>query len=230
MAIEGKTVLVTGASRGLGRAIAAAFLRAGARVLALGRDSAAMAETRMLLEEISGPFVMVQLDLRDERAVTSYITDLDGLDIVVNNAGIARHGPLVTTSTQELRDILEVNLIAAFIVMREAVRKMLLLGAGGHIINIASDAAYRGIGHMAPYVASKHALLGMSRSANLELRKHGIRVSTLCPGPIITDILGPGTANPNALPPEHVAEMVVHIASLPPEVEVQEVLMQPMRL
>jgi NAD(P)-dependent dehydrogenase (short-subunit alcohol dehydrogenase family) len=222
----GRTALVTGASRGLGRAVAEAFLRAGARVLATGRDPAAMAQARAALEAIGGPFEMVALDVRDERAVAAWIGGLERLDILVNNAGIARHRPLLETPTDELREILEVNVIGAFIVLREAARKMVAQG-GGHIINIASDAAIRGIGGMAPYVASKHALLGLGRSASLEMRERGVRVTTFCPGPISTDILGPGSAHPAAMPPQALAEHIVHLASLPPSIEVQEVLLQP---
>ena len=99
---------------------------------------------------------------------------------------------LIETPTQEIRDILEVNVIGAFVVMRESARKMLHTD-GGQIINIASDAAIRGIARMGPYVASKHALLGLSRSMSLELRQQGVRMTTFCPGPISTDILGSGT-------------------------------------
>ncbi|MBI4551355.1 MAG: SDR family oxidoreductase [Candidatus Latescibacteria bacterium] len=226
MSVNGKTVLVTGASRGLGRAVAEAFLRAGARVLALGRDPDAMAATRAALDGIGGAFEMVPMDVRDEEKVTACIADLDRLDVLVNNAGIAAVRPFIETPTQELRDILDVNVIAAFVVMREAVKKMLATG-GGHVINIASDAAIRGIGRMAPYVASKHALLGIGRSVSLELRQHGIRVTTFCPGPITTDIMGTGTANPDALPPDELAKMIVHLAGLPPEIDTQELLIQP---
>lgn len=226
MALGGKTVLVTGASRGFGRAMAEAFLRKGAKVLALGRDPAAMAETRAALEAIGGAFEMVALDVRDEAAVTDCIAGLERLDILINNAGIARHRPLLETPTQELRDILEVNVVGAFLVLREAARKMVAQG-GGHILNIASDAAVRGIPNMAPYVASKHALLGLGRSVSLELRQQGVRVTTFCPGPIATDILGPSTANPAAMPPDRLAELVVHLAETPPEMEAQEVLVQP---
>ncbi len=98
---------------------------------------------------------------------------------------------------------------------------------GGHIINIASDAAVRGIAQMGPYAASKHALLGLGRSAGLELRARGVRVTTFCPGPIATDILGPGTASPHALSPEALAAMIVHLAGLPPEIDPRELLVQP---
>jgi NAD(P)-dependent dehydrogenase (short-subunit alcohol dehydrogenase family) len=226
MSLEGKTIVVTGASRGFGQAIARACLQAGARVLALGRDPAALEETRAALAAIGGEFEIGTLDVRDEGAVCACFAGLNRLDVLVNNAGIARIRPLLETPTSELEEILAVNVVGAFVVMREAARKMVAAG-GGHIINIASDAALRGIARMAPYVASKHALLGLGRSAGLELRAHGVRVTTFCPGPIATDILGPGTASPHALPPDALAGMIVHLAALPPEIDAQELLVQP---
>ena len=226
MTLKDKTVLVTGASRGFGRAIAEAMLRLGAHVLALGRDPVAMDETRASLATIGGEFEMVTMDVCDESAVTNYITALLCLDVVVNNAGIARVQSLIETPTQEIRDILEVNVIGAFVVMRESARKMLQTN-GGQIINIASDAAIRGIARMGPYVASKHALRGLSRSMSLELRQQGVRVTTFCPGPISTDILGSGTGDSNAMSPEDLAKTITHLVEVPPEIEIQELLVQP---
>jgi NAD(P)-dependent dehydrogenase (short-subunit alcohol dehydrogenase family) len=102
-------------------------------------------------------------------------------------------------------------------------------GGGGDVINIASDAALRGIGQMAPYVASKHALLGMSRSVRLEMRQHGIRVVTVCPGPINTEILG-APVGEKAIDPGELAQMLIHIASVGPSMHVQELLIQPIQM
>jgi len=228
MSVPGKTALVTGANRGLGLSIAKAFLRGGARCIAVIRNPANAEGTTRALALVSDDFEVAVADVTDEDAVSRTIRDAERLDIVVNNAGIARSRPLLDTTTDELREILDVNVTGAFVVMREAARRMVDEGGGGHIINIASDAAIRGIPGMAPYVASKHALLGMGRSVSLELRERGVRVTTLCPGPIATDILGPGTANPDALSPDALADTVVHIAGLPATVDIQELLIQPL--
>jgi len=225
-ALQGKSVLVTGASRGLGRAIAAEFLRAAADLVGTGRDAMAMMEAEKYFETIGGNVRMVHLDVRDEPTVVELFAGLQRLDVLVNNAGIARSCPFTETSTQEMRDVIETNLIGAFVVMREAVKKMLEHG-GGYVINIGSDASVRGIGGMGPYVASKHGLLGMTRSLRQEMREQGIRAATFCPGAIDTEIMGPGTSNPHALPPEDIARTIVHMASLPASVEIQEMLVQP---
>jgi NAD(P)-dependent dehydrogenase (short-subunit alcohol dehydrogenase family) len=199
----------------------------GAKIIGTGRDAYAMAETDALLNDLGGDYKLVALDVRDEDAVARLFESLNRVDVCVNNAGIARIQPLLDTPTSELREILDVNVVGAFVVMREAARKMVAQG-GGTIINIASDAAIKGIGRMAPYVASKHALLGMGRSASLELRASGVRVTTSCPGPIATDIFGPGTSNSKAMPSSVLARTLVHIAGLPPEIEIQEMLVEPM--
>jgi NAD(P)-dependent dehydrogenase (short-subunit alcohol dehydrogenase family) len=212
------TVLVTGASRGLGRAIAEEFARQGWTTYGVARSAAEVPGVRM-----------ARLDCTDEAAVTRFIHALPALDVVVNNAGIARYRPLLETPTAELREILEVNVIAPFVVLRESARRMVKSG-GGHVINIASDAALTGIAQMAPYVASKHALLGIGRSASQEFRRQGVRVTTYCPGPIDTEILGHGNSNPNALSPADLSRTIVHLASLPDNVEVQELLVRPRKM
>jgi gluconate 5-dehydrogenase len=177
IALSEKTIVVTGASRGLGRAVAIEFAARGAQVLGLGRDESALQETAHLA---GAGFSAGTLDVRDEAAVTKYFAALPSLDVLINNAGIARIRPLLETPAEELREILEINVVAAFVVLREAARKMAQSG-GGHIINIASDAATRGIEGMAPYVASKHALLGLSRSAHLEWKPLGVRLAHCVP-------------------------------------------------
>jgi NAD(P)-dependent dehydrogenase (short-subunit alcohol dehydrogenase family) len=167
------------------------------------------------------------LDVCDEPSVVDFVSSIDQLDILINNAGIARKRPFLETSTEDLAAILEVNLKAAFVVMRESARKM--LNRGGHIINIVSDSGLIGMKNMAPYSASKHGLMGLSRSARLELREHKIRVTAFCPGSIATDIFGTGP-NPAAMPPQVLASLVVYLAGLPPEIEVQEILLEPMTL
>jgi NAD(P)-dependent dehydrogenase (short-subunit alcohol dehydrogenase family) len=228
MSLSGKTVLITGASRGFGLAIAKAMLRAGATVIGWGRDPAALEAAKAELEAIGGDFTFDTVDVTDEPVVVERMAALPGLDVLVNNAGIARSSPFLETPTQELRDTLEVNLIGAFVVLREGARRMIDLGNGGAVINIASDAAVMGIATMGPYCASKHGLLGLGRSAQLALHEHGVRVSNFCPGPIATNIMHPdGSENPGAMDADDLALSVVHLAAMSPRLEIQELLVRP---
>ena len=224
MPMNNKTVLVTGASRGLGRAVARAFLLTGANVIAMDDDSQALQETRAALQNFSEHFSTVQIDVRDEPAVTEFIASLKQLDVVINNMNAIHGHSLLDTSTQELRDIMEMNVVAAFVVMRETTRFMLAHG-GGHIINIASTAAVQGVANMAPYAASKHALLGLGRSLEKELHEHPIRITTFCPGPISNHEEAEG-GHPS-LNPATLAGTIVHLADLPPEVEIKELVVEP---
>lgn len=226
ISLETKTVVVTGASRGLGRAISIEFAARGARVCGLGRDEAALKETAQLA---GANFRFEVFDVCNEEAVAGFFESLLALDVLVNNAGIARIAPLLETTTAELREILEINVVAAFVVLREGARKMTATG-GGQIINIASDAATRGIAGMAPYVASKHALLGIGRSAHLELAASGIRCTTLCPGPLRTDILGPdflAGKDVALIAPAALAKLIADLAEAPPQLATPEILALP---
>lgn len=228
MSLSGKTVLVTGASRGFGLAAARAMLDAGASVIGWGRDPTALDDARRQLGEVGGDCALEAVDVTDESVVTAQLAALSHLDVLVNNAGIARARPVLETPTQELRDIFDVNVIAAFVVMREAARRMVELGKGGLVINIASDAAIKGIANMAPYCASKHALLGLGRAASLELRDQGVRITTFCPGPIATNIMSPdGSDNPDAMDSAELARTIVHLAEMSSRIEVQELLVAP---
>ncbi|MHB0937733.1 MAG: SDR family oxidoreductase [Armatimonadota bacterium] len=227
MAMKQKTILVTGASRGLGRAVAKAFLRAGADVIAMDDDAQALQETRAALLAHSEHFSIAQIDVRNEEAVTGFIGSLEKLDVVINNMNEVRRNALLNTTTQELRDVLETNVIAAFVIMREATRFMVQHG-GGHIINIAGTAAVQGVADMAPFAASKHALLGLGRSLEKELHAHPIRITTFCPGPIAVSSPDgePPPVGP-ALDPAALAATIVHLADLPPEVEIKELVVEP---
>jgi len=226
MSLKQKTVLVTGASRGLGRAVAKAFLHAGANVIAMDNDARALQETRAALLTHSEHFSTAQIDARDETAVTDFIASLQRLDVVVNNMDLVHRRSLLETSTQEMREMLEANVVAAFVVMREATRCMIDHG-GGHIINVAGLAAMQGVENMAPFAASKHALLGLGRSLEKELRAHPIRITTFCPGPIATSTPdGEDTPVNPGLDPAALAATIVHLAGLPPEVEIKEIVVE----
>ena len=123
MLLKGKRAIITGVSRGLGRAIASAFLAEGAIVHGTGRDPEALAATEVALNAIGGDFILHPLELTDETATSALIDELPSIDILVNNAGIARVTPFLETDVAELRTIFETNLVAPFVLMRQAAKK-----------------------------------------------------------------------------------------------------------
>jgi NAD(P)-dependent dehydrogenase (short-subunit alcohol dehydrogenase family) len=212
-----KTVLVMGASRGLGRSVAEAFVKRGWNTVAVARSAFEIAGARCVL-----------LDITHETAVTELIHSLARLDVVINNAAIAVYRPSVLDGTvDDLRSQWETNVVGPFIVMREASRRMAAAGEG-LIINVGSTFALEGYGPMAPYCATKHALLGLSRSFRQEMRQKGVRVCTYCPGDMNTGILGDLTRNPQRMNTDDLAPTFVHIAELPSYVEIGEIVVNPL--
>jgi 3alpha(or 20beta)-hydroxysteroid dehydrogenase len=168
--------------------------------------------------------------VRDPAAVEGLFERIDAefgrLDMLVNNAGIAYAAPFLETPLSTWREVVATNVEAVFLVTQAAITRMLQAGHG-QIVFIASDAAIRGIPRMAPYCASKHAVLGFARALDAEFAGQGIRITTLLPGPVNTTILRE-QADQFALPqPEDIAATVRHVLGLPDRVQVKEVLLVP---
>jgi meso-butanediol dehydrogenase/(S,S)-butanediol dehydrogenase/diacetyl reductase len=133
------------------------------------------------------------LDVRDEaqveEAVARTVEAFGRLDILVNNAGVGfLMGPLLETTRDHWQTVLDVNLMGAFLCSKHAARQMIRQGQGGRIVNIASQAAKSGHAHMAPYTASKHGMVGLTRSAAMELGPYGITVNAVCPNHVTTGL------------------------------------------
>jgi 3-oxoacyl-[acyl-carrier protein] reductase len=188
-----RAILVTGASRGIGRAIARAFAAAGDRVAIHYRDSAALAAEVLAGLPGSGHAV-VQADLADPEAVRRMVDGacdaLGGLDVLVNNAGVFTPHPVTEVSYEEWqaawRDTLGVNLVGAANVTWCAVRHM--IGGGGRIVNVSSRGAFRGEPRQPAYGASKAGLNAFGQSLARALAPHGIAVATVAPGFVDTDM------------------------------------------
>lgn len=227
---EGKVALVTGASRGIGLAIACDLSYAGWRVVGTARASDALEHLSEILSRGVQPGIAIAADLRDEKSVENLFARIDEqfgqVDALINNAGITRSEPFLETTPEAWRAVLSTNLDAVFLVTQQAVCRM-LQRRSGHVVFIASDAAIRGIARMAPYCASKHAILGFARSLQVELAKSGIRITTIMPGPVNTTILR-SEANRLDLPqPEDIAASVHYALALPARAEVREILVVP---
>ncbi len=191
MSFHEQVALVTGASRGIGRAIALDLARHGATVLAAARKPESVAEWSAGQAEVAARIVPLGLDVTDRAAISKTIDDLveqrGRLDILVNNAGITRDGLVMAMEDDQFDDVVETNLRAPFALIRAACRHM-LRKRYGRIINIASVSGLMGNPGQANYAAAKAGLIGMTKSVAKELGKRGITCNCVAPGFIDTDM------------------------------------------
>jgi len=181
---RGRTVLVTGGSRGLGLLLAREFGRHGARVAICGRDAAALERARVDLERRGVVAIAVPADVADYAQTTRMIDEvrrrLGGLDVLVNNAGVIQVGPLATMTLADFEEALAVNFRGAVHATLAALPE--LRRRRGRIVNIASIGGKIAVPHLVPYSASKFALAGFSAGLHAELARDGVVVTTVCPG------------------------------------------------
>jgi len=186
---EGKTAIVTGASSGIGRAIAETLGREGAHVFLAGRTRAAMDESKKKIEEAGGRASVVIADLRDvsqvRGLVDTAVADTGRLDIMVNNAGLSHPAPILDGDPEEWRSMLETNILALLVGCQSAVKAMRACGAEGHVVNISSIAAQRRDSGV--YGSTKHAVNAISATLRGELELDSIRVVNVMPGAIATN-------------------------------------------
>lgn len=225
------TWLVTGASRGLGRALVRAFAARGDRVLALARDERDLAA--LAGECAPGAVTPLPLDLADAArigpAVRAAVDAAGTLDGVIHNAGIGRYAPFAAHAESELLAVLQVNL-GAVMQICHALLPRLRAQRRGHIVAIGSDLARRPLANMAAYVASKHGLAGFLHSLLREVKDEGIRVSLINPGIIDTGFGGGregDRAGPGALDPAALAALVLAVVDQPDGVLIDELTVHP---
>ncbi|HSL56769.1 MAG TPA: glucose 1-dehydrogenase [Acidimicrobiales bacterium] len=191
--LEGKVAIVTGGASGLGRATAEAMAAAGASVIVADVDEDGGHETVDGIERSGGAATFAVCDVTDEGSVRSMVdlavSTYGGLDLAYNNSGIeGHHAATVEQTEDEFRRVLDVNLMGVFYCMKHEIPKMLERG-GGVIVNTSSTAGLRGYRNLMPYVASKHAVAGMTKTAALEYADQGIRVLSLHPAAIATPMV-----------------------------------------
>jgi len=192
--MEGKVALVTGAGSGIGRASALAFAREGARVVASDREAEAGEATVRAVAEAGGEACFVRADVTREDEVEALVAaarDRFGrLDCASNNAGMSGPlGPVHDLARSDWEQTLAVNLTGTFLCVKHEIAAMLAQEGGGAVVNTASGAGMVGVPGMAAYAASKHAILGLTRTAALENARTGVRVNAVCPGSVDTPML-----------------------------------------
>jgi len=193
--LDGRCALVTGGSKGIGLAAAAALLQAGAHVTIAARSATELDGAVQALRAMrAGAGQRIQgerLDVTDARAVAAMVARQAGLqpfDILVNNAGMNRLGNLAEMEDANLDAVLNLNVKAAFYVARECVKALLAAGRGGSIINMSSQMGHVGGPRRTLYCATKHAIEGLTKALAWEVGRQGIRVNSLCPTYIETDL------------------------------------------
>lgn len=190
--LKGRTALVTGGGRGIGREIALTFARQGARIAVAARTAE---QVEQVAREIGNNAIALVCDVSDSGSVTRMFSDmrerLGEADILVNNAGIAESATFVNTTDELWHRHLSINLSGTFYCTRAALPAMLKKG-WGRVINVASIAAKTGAPYVSAYTASKHGVLGLTRTLALEVATAGITVNAICPGYVETEMVSRG--------------------------------------
>ena len=189
--LQGKHAVVTGASRGIGLAIAHALRAQGARVTLMARDARALAAAAAGL---GGDTAWQTLDVTDADGVAAAFARAGAVDILVNNAGQAASAPFGRTDAALWQRMLDVNLTGAWHCIQAALPGMMDAG-WGRVVNVASTAGLTGYRYVAAYCAAKHGLVGLTRALALEVANRGVTVNAVCPGFTDTDIVADAVAN-----------------------------------
>jgi 3-oxoacyl-[acyl-carrier protein] reductase len=226
--LNGKNALITGAGRGIGRATAIALAKEGIHLGLIGLTMSNLENVAAELAQYDVKVSAATADVTDLESVTHAVehikSDLGPIDILINNAGIAKFGGFLDLSPEEWEKVIQVNLMGVYNVTRVVLPGM-IERKSGDIINISSSAGQKGAPVTSAYSASKFAVLGLTESLMLEVRKHNIRVTALTPSTVVTDLaietnLVSGNEE-NVMHPEDLAELIVASLKLNPRVFVK---------
>ena len=218
--LHGKVALVTGAGRGIGKAIALALGRHGADVVVASRTASELDRTAGEIRSHGGTGTAIPVDLSDESQIKNLFDQINRqskrLDILINNAAVGFFAPLHEIRTDELDAMLSINIRGTFLCCREAL-KLMLPQKSGYIINISSVTGFKGYPSQAGYGATKHAMMGLTKSLAAEYQKDGIRCSAILPGGVDTEMVAqarPDLDRSALMQPEDIANTVLYLLSL----------------
>jgi NAD(P)-dependent dehydrogenase (short-subunit alcohol dehydrogenase family) len=217
--LDGKVAIVTGASRGIGRAISIALAQEGATVILAARSVPKLHETADQIAKAGGKAEIVVTELSEENSIKNLVKvtveKFGRLDILINNAGITHSSKFEQTKTEDFKRCLQINATAPFILCREAL-PLLKKSPTSYIINISSIVGVKGYPLQSAYTASKHALRGMTISLAEELNGTNVRVHLICPGGVDTDLISrvrPDLKREDLMRPEEIAELVLYLVT-----------------
>lgn len=226
--IKGKTAIITGGGRGIGRATAIALANEGVNVGLIGLKQENLDKVSVELQDANVKVATASADVTDlaaiEQAIEKLKSELGDIDILINNAGTGKFGGFLELSPEEWKHIVDVNLMGVYNATR-AVLPGMIEQSSGDIINISSTAGQKGAPVTSAYSSSKFAVMGLTESLALEVRKHNIRVTAMTPSTVVTDLahesnLITGDAE-KVMHPEDLADMIVASLKLHPRVFVK---------
>lgn len=221
MTFAPSVAIVTGASRGIGRATATALTRRGVHVALVARDRNALAEVETTLHGGGARLITAPADVRDAAEVEAIVEaaerNLGPIDLLVNNAGVVLRRPVVETEEADWDLVLDVNLKGAFLCTK-AVLPSMIARKRGRIVNVSSISGTLGTPELSAYCASKWGLIGFTKATAEEVRPHGVQIYAVSPGSVNTAMLREGS--PGAEPdmePDDVAQLIVYLATDAPD-------------
>jgi len=233
MKLHNKIAVITGAGKGIGRAAGQLFLKEGAAVVLNSRTKADLDSFVKEHQNYKEKILTVTGDISNEKVIEQIVKktiDTFGrIDILVNNAGFGKFSEMVNSTTKDFDDMFGTNVRALYILTRDFLPYMIKQNEG-IIVNIASIAGKNGVPGGAIYSAAKHAVMGLSRSLLLEVRKHGVRVIAVCPGSVDTEFFRESPSeltHSSMITSEDIAGTILYAVTLPPNATVNEIEIRP---
>ncbi len=227
--LRNQVALVTGAGRGIGRAVSQALAECGAHVVLTARSAPQLDAVAQHIRHAGHAATVIPADVGDETHVLRLFTEirqsLGQLDILVNNAGIGLFGPLAEFSVEAFDQVIRTNLRGTFLCCQQAMQLMIPRKTG-YILNLTSVVGIKGYPNQSAYTASKHGIMGLTKSLAVEAQKHNIRVSAVLPGGVDTDMVAdarPDLDRSVLLQPQDIVQTILYLLSLSPRAAVDEI-------